>query len=177
MKTAIAIVFASLISSSLCGQDPVPVSKDSTEYFPDAWFYLELGGNGILYSINFEQVIFKKNNVLTARLGMSYFPFWGNSFVVVPFELDYLIGRKRTSLELGVGIDFIVESYQGGSSLNFQFVPRIGFRHYNIEETRYMKIGYTPIIDKGALGLESDGVMHLPYWFGIGFGFIFGEKH
>ena len=80
--------------------------RDSISY---RTLYLEAGGLGLLYSINYEGSI--QNNI-TIRIGIgSYqfngYPFGPASFTGIPLIVNYLIGDGSDKIELGIGAEYV----------------------------------------------------------------------
>ena len=66
-------------------------------------FYVEIIGNALLYSLNYERVIFSKRQYNTAvRIGASYFGFLGNH-IICPVEINEYWKKKNHGIELGIG--------------------------------------------------------------------------
>lgn len=121
--------------------------------------YLEVGGNGGLFSLNYENIFWQKGKLKTAaRLGLSpLFLFDLNSklhFVpFVPTEVVGFLGRKNHHFEFGAGytpfwrpvskdkFSSQVDAFQYGYFLPF----RLGYRFQRPEKGDYFyRIGYTP---------------------------------
>ena len=77
--------------------------------------YIEIGGNSLFYSINYDRnlVAFKNNNKLGARIGvggtLGYNDYlWDDDlylgFYNFPLEVYYLIGENKHFLDIGIGI-------------------------------------------------------------------------
>ena len=108
--------------------------------------YLELLGNGIVYSINYDRSIPLSNKIsLAPRIGFEFLPHnngskYGN--LSIPTEINLLISKNASSknhFETGLGLNFIgLKTYAGvinGSPAydNNKFARittlRVGFRH------------------------------------------------
>ena len=120
--------------------------------------YLELGGNGLLYSVNYER--FMAPNV-SLRGGFSYVSVEASdgtgsasaSVAVVPLMVNYLLGGGSAKLEVGGGI--ALTRFSGESSTGFgdevevgAFVPigtgTVAFRLSPPGGGFNFKIGWTP---------------------------------
>ena len=109
--------------------------------------YLELAGNGVLYSINYE--IFLSDN-LSFRLGGSIIPFGGLT-ATGTVMLNKVWGKERTSIETGFGITFITGSLVGIAtddmhSTSYLFTGNIGLRVLSKKKRSIFRIGFTPLI-------------------------------
>ena len=70
--------------------------------------YLELGGTGYFYSVNYELLIVKSSaTALFARIGLEYLPIRdADRMVHFPLAANLLLGKKRSKLEIGFGALF-----------------------------------------------------------------------
>jgi hypothetical protein len=100
--------------------------------------YAELLGPGLLYSINYERVITPN---FTTRIGASFVPISFDSrredmFYLFPIMANYLSGEGNSKLELGVGVDVIVDNTTPGvllvGSLGYRYQPTNGGFHFRI---------------------------------------------
>ena len=72
--------------------------------------FFELGGNALTYSLNYDRILFIRNNIsLGARIGASVLPTSWNEVHyiqwVIPSEFNILYGKNHR-LESGVGINY-----------------------------------------------------------------------
>lgn len=122
--------------------------------------YLELGGNQVIYSLNYEFEILNHTN---ARLGTAILPIeqFSNSgrgtfpYLFITLMANHFINLKKNHyIELGGGM----------TNGDEKIVPTlaIGYRYIPIEEGLIFKITYTPLF-----GTEFET------WFGIGIGWKF----
>lgn len=134
--------------------------------------YLELLGNGGLYSVNYDR-LFTEN--FGGRIGFMYISSLdfiivsAEDFVLFPVLLNYFVGNRH-KLELGAGVIFVsvksvgafgFKSNSGGSNIVGTAV--IGYRYQNPDGGFLFRIGFTPMIN-------SEGIEP---WGGISFGFSF----
>jgi hypothetical protein len=156
--------------------DNVPANTDSTERKAKNLVYLELLGNGGLYSINYERML---GNDLSARLGFSYFSVGASTgdssakatLVTAPLMLNYLVGGKNHKFEVGAGATMIYVSASSsgagmGSSAEGVGVAgtgTVGYRYSPNDGGFVFRVGYTPFFGKG--GYQS--------WGGMSFGGTF----
>ena len=70
--------------------------------------YLELGGTGYYYSINYELLIVKSSSTaLFGRIGFEYLPIRdADRMIHFPLAANLLLGKKRSKLEIGTTIGF-----------------------------------------------------------------------
>jgi len=142
--------------------------------------YLELLGNGGLYSINYERMLGKD---LSARAGFSYFSIGAGvsdgqttssakaSIYTAPLMVNYLVGGKNHKLEAGAGatVVYVSASAKGaGISSSAEGVGvvgtgTVGYRYSPMDGGFVFRVGYTPMFGKG--GYQS--------WGGMSFGGAF----
>ncbi len=130
--------------------------------------FFELGGNGLIYSINYDRLITKS---FSLRIGYSSFSATVPvglvsdqiSVTIIPAMANYLYGDGSSRLELGAGISFVPSitttqanflpvlfgqnpsiSHQSGSGMFFTSV--IGYRYQPIDGGFNFRIGFTPLI-------------------------------
>lgn len=129
-----------LIFSSAFAQN-LPIKKNS--------IYLELGGNSVFYSVNYDRLIKLTNQIkLAPRVGLMYWPINNikdnvdYSNLRIPLELNALWAKtpkSKSFAEIGIGLSLI--GMYGGYKLHFtgevnRFTKfarvstfRLGFRH------------------------------------------------
>jgi len=130
---------ATLIKSKL-----TIVSKDYEDYedYPNA-VYLELLGNGLPYSINYERRFYGSGNVkLYGRGGLGVIGYSSLWAVWFPIECSVAFGNKN-NFETGIGCTFIFNSGDGFDSARIPL--RIGYR-LEIDEFLF-RFGLTPFFD------------------------------
>ncbi len=104
--------------------------------------YLELAGNGIIYSVNYDRIIPISNHFkLAPRIGISLLPTSKNSDYsnfISPVEINALWAKNKESknhLEFGVGLSLITVKIQfindpsETTKLAKVTTTRLGFRH------------------------------------------------
>jgi len=127
----VATLFFILCNSILFSQTEKPNS-----------IYLELGGNCVFYSINYDRLF---SNHIGARVGANFFllPIDKTTafgyFVVM--QIIYLIGNGNSRLELGGGVNYLNEK-DGDSIWGPSFI--IGYRYQPTNGGFVFRIGFTP---------------------------------
>ncbi|MFH2141209.1 MAG: hypothetical protein ABIJ97_02210, partial [Bacteroidota bacterium] len=108
------------------------VQIDSIIIYPKNSYYVELLGNGILYSLNYERMIYQKNKMkLSARIGIESCEFLRFS---IPVEFNCNIGKRKKNLEFGLGYNpfnddlFAIDEARSLLKTSF-FTLRIGYRY------------------------------------------------
>ena len=152
MKKIIAIIIFIVIAININAQE------EKKERLRKNALYTELGGNALLYSLNYERILIHKENFkLGGRIGISLIPGFFNSTGVAlfPIEFNALLGKQKNLFEAGIGYlvvaggsrwtenytDYNVDNGNGTYSSSNYFQPevinyekmffsfRLGYRH------------------------------------------------
>lgn len=132
--------------------------------------YLEAGGSGLIYSVNYDGRFGKLENGLGFRVGIGGASSGGTGYVAVPLQVNYLVGNKGQYLELGGGVTYVSASVSdifddedaSGSTVAGSFV--LGFRKQPFgKKGLTWRVAFTPFITGGGF---------IP-WFGASVGFRF----
>ncbi|WP_347160149.1 hypothetical protein [Pontibacter chitinilyticus] len=112
-------------------------------------FYLELGGNGDTYSVNFERILYQQRAFKTGLrvgAGTNFFFLQGEPSVypIVPIEAVALIGNKEQHLEFGLG--YTRSFTDRPDLLHNQYFGRIGFRYQQARGGLLVRVAITPFI-------------------------------
>lgn len=149
--------------------------------------FLELGGSGLVYSLNYDtRFAAGRNDGFGVRAGISALGISGRNnttgegvnatIVTLPLMLNYIIGQRRSSLELGAGITMIYLDADGnvdvdGAAENFAvegFGPaaalNVGYRAQPILNGPIFRFTWSPIISGETASLA---------WLGISIGYAF----
>ena len=121
---------------------------------------LELIGNGLFYSVNYERTIITQN--FSLRIGASYIPQSGNNdfgTILLPILMNAFIGESAHRLEVGLGGTIFLVARRWLS-----FTGRIGYRYQPLEGGFNFGIAFTPILG---------GEIYVPVWGGISLGWGF----
>ncbi len=180
MRNLIICLIFVLIQSHVSGQD---LKNDST--ISKNSFSVELGGAGLIGSLNYEHLIKKaSNNKLLFRAGFSYImpPIDDKHSFLLPFGLYYLIGIKH-HIELGLNNTILWSQFPGatnGDNINipkancwdYFIMPSVGYRFENFNQKNiYFSIAYSPAIfpyfDKNNFKIDFNS------WAKIGIGYSF----
>jgi hypothetical protein len=131
---------------------------------------LELLGNGILYSLNYEHVHPLSSNAISFRIGASYTPFDGSNFLTIPVSVNYILGSRPHKLEFGAGGTYydgkiyIVGDYEYDSS--FGFYANVMYRYDHPEKRHIVRAGLNPLVTNE---------LTTALWFGVGYGLKIGK--
>jgi len=145
------IAVSSLIFSNITVAQSVTTNKaDTTKIGRPENIYFELGSAGLFFSLNYDTRFTNDRDGLGGRLGIGTWKSAGTTFVTVPFQFNYLIGRQSNFLELGAGATLLAlnGTYYGN--------PLIGNRVTSVSTT--------------VLPTTTIGYRHQPYRHGIDFG-------
>jgi hypothetical protein len=117
--------------------------------------YLELGGSGIVYTLNFDTRFSKIENGLGFRVGIGGAGGDGDSYVAIPAQLNYLLGENGKYLELGAGATYISARsdwfFEEESSSSFIGNAVVGFRSQPFGKKGITwRVAFTPFISGGA---------------------------
>lgn len=136
---------------------------------PSRRIFIEAGGNGGLYSINYEQD-FRKilNKNLKWEVGFSVVP-WGGKRVIIdfPLSLNYTIGNGKHKAEAGSG-QLIIFGNKAPTGLALRGTFHFGYRYQPENKRTFLKIAYTPLYSY-MYNFQWE------HWFGVGVGFHFGQ--
>jgi len=127
--------------------------------------YLELGGNALYYSVNYDRVFsFSKIVHSSLRVGFFTTPEIGSGYNthVFPLEANLLLGKENNFFELGVGQSIWVESGGYSDNIDSYSTFRLGYRHIS-DKGLMVRTGIVPII-------QDDDAM---IWVGLGIGYAF----
>jgi hypothetical protein len=132
--------------------------------------YLELGGNGLIYSINYERFL-SENFTIRGGFGITPgFFFVEGTFIDIPVTASYLIGSERSKLEMGLGATFLASSnvevfgLDSGDQSLIILTGIVGYR-YTSPSGFVFRIFFTPLY-------SSEGDPPFVPYFGLSFGFM-----
>jgi hypothetical protein len=132
--------------------------------------YLELAGNGLIYSINYERFL---SEDFTIRGGFGITPgliFVEGTFIHIPVTASYLIGSKTSKLELGLGATYFagedteIFGLDAGDQSLIILTGIVGYR-YTSPGGFVFRVLFTPLYNS-----EEDSYFYPS--FGLSFGFM-----
>jgi hypothetical protein len=137
--------------------------KEATPITATNAVYLELLGNGVFYSINYERMFYQKGNIrAAARIGVGALPRKVGSgtylMAALPVELIGMLGKSKHFLEAGVGYTPFLVPWTGsvGYASDDEFesyiirsrIPfRIGYRYQKPAGGFFFRAAYMPTMD------------------------------
>lgn len=139
MKSIFLLLIISLIAKSSGAQ----IAKNTV--------YLELLGNGGLYSINYDRILVDAAKYkLSSSIGYGLYK--SENIEGIPFEVNFLFGHKHY-FELGTGISYIKGLTQiepgclnGAVSSTIYNTYRIGYRYQKDEKGFFLKVAVIPFV-------------------------------
>jgi hypothetical protein len=153
------------------GQDTIHLKRQAlsdrlvTDRAPQALF-TELGGAGLLLSLNYDSRFSKRVDGLGFRVGVGYSFTNDPSFFTVPIGLNYLLGRNGNYFEVGAGVTYVGLSSNNGdafvsignndlnnkTSFLFETIS-FGYRRQPINGGFNFRGGFTPVFVQGQSGI------------------------
>lgn len=136
--------------------------------------FAEIGGKGIVYSLNFDRLFYQKNNLkLSARVGLGYIPETRvySSALFVPISLNVMYGKKSNYVEISLG-----QTLRLYPSYNVQGVD---YPSYTESPLTFIGLGYRYQKDQGGLFFTStllasfvqqENTTKFSPWLGLGIG-------
>lgn len=129
--------------------------------------YFELGGPG-LASINFDSRFTQSESGIGGRIGVGGFSIDGESVVLVPIGLNYLLGKdSKNYFELGGGVTPVLTNIDNGNNDNFSSTfgnILFGYRMQPQNGGFTFRAFVNPVFGKG---------FFIPYYGGVSFGYKF----
>ena len=157
MNPARSLALVTLLSTlalPVNAQDQTASQRTDTrsEPVPRNAFYVELGGNALIYSLNVDRLVTRH---VSLRGGVMLLPdlFSGQGGLVTaaPLSINYLIGTGGHYVEAGLGLVLGVGSRSGGE---IDFVDgasptmTLGYRY--LRGHRILRAGFTPVFQTHA---------------------------
>ena len=163
VSTGLIMIFVLSISSNVFSQKKSSKVSFTFEGAKNA-FYVELLGNGLLLSANYDVRIANKFGV---RAGIGYVGSTEGEggILTVPVMGNFLLGNNGRYFEVGAGITYVsgnsdIFNDDGFSSIlgTLSFM----YRRQPVDGGFMWKIGLTPFLAEG---------IFVPYWAGVGIGY------
>lgn len=127
--------------------------------------YLELGGHGLMYSLNYERMI---SEDFSLRAGASAWKFGifksdRDNYMIFPVTLNIITGKTKHHNEFGAGVDFIFRN-DTSEDKNKDYIVPIAFAayRYHYDNGWVFRGSFTPFYD-----IEEEKI--IPY-FGLSYG-------
>jgi hypothetical protein len=121
----------------------------------DNSFFVEVGGNGLVYTINFEHIFGDTN--LSLRAGFGYVHLKGTFFgqmydeedLLVPLVASYYLGGKNHKLQIGAGALFVHQDGQLTTQQEGYGTFVLGYRYIPSDGGIDFGISFTPLVGNG----------------------------
>ncbi len=159
LTTALTLLAVLAAAPEAQAQD-APLPKNS--------FYVELGGNAVLYSINFDRVV---SDPFSLRAGIGFYRLNSSdsdgdiTASAIPLTANYLLGRGTSRLELGIGVLLLAGGIDVGdldeSNSTAGPTATFAYRYQKPDGGVFFKGGFTPFLIEGNF---------FP-WFGVSLGY------
>jgi len=160
---SLIVLFVFSASTNLSGQKKASNSTSTYDGTKNA-FFVEILGNGLLFSANYDVRVANKFGV---RAGIGYVGSTEGEggILTIPVMGNFLLGKNGRYFEVGAGI-----TYVSGNSDIFDddgFSSVLGtlsfmYRSQPVNGGFMWKIGLTPFLAEG---------IFVPYWAGVGIGY------
>ncbi|MBL0271378.1 MAG: hypothetical protein IPP99_22515 [Chitinophagaceae bacterium] len=107
MKGFMMILLSLSLASATIAQG---VEKEGRTTANASQVYLEVGGPGIIYSVNYDGRFGKYENGFGFRAGIGGASVSGDGYFAIPVQVNYLAGAKGQYLEVGAGFTYVSAS-------------------------------------------------------------------
>ena len=171
MKTKYTALFTLVLlflSVLVKGQESGSTSSENGKRAQNV--FVELGGQGLLFTANYDTRFSKRRDGLGGRAGIGYISIGGDNASTVPLSLNYLLGKGRQFFEIGLGATLLATSGNDNSFLfnenNSNIIGTMSFsyRLQPIDRGFSFRAGLTPIFNKN---------FFIPYYAGLSLGYSF----
>ena len=125
-------------------------SKSEKDTIARNSFYLELGGNSIAYSVNYDRLV---GDYFSIRFGTMYFPEikvhrkTASGGISLFSMLNFLVGNENHKLESGLGPLFITKPDFSFNEFGYAITGTLGYRYQQRTGGFLFRIGFTPYYD------------------------------
>lgn len=132
--------------------------------------FVELGGQGLLFTANYDSRFSKRRDGLGGRIGIGHIGENGDRATTVPISLNYLLGKEKHFFEMGLGASLMLIGGDGDSLLfdenNSSVLGTMSFAYRLQPNDRgfSFRAGLSPIFNKN---------FFIPYYAGISLGYSF----
>jgi hypothetical protein len=130
-------------------------AQDTNKFVKLNSVQLELGGHGLVYSLNYERILLNYNRFkLAGQVGFSYYPpFTGFIDYWIPISINGMFSIRNHHIELGSG--FIInrvssrDFYNNAIDWDWEgfLSARIGYRYQKPDGHFLFRAGFTPVLE------------------------------
>jgi hypothetical protein len=167
-KSALSVLFIMLaisLATTLSGQKKASRSASTFDGSKNA-FFVELLGNGLLFSANYDVRVANKFGI---RAGIGYFGSTDGEggILTVPAMGNFLLGSNGRYFEIGAGLTYVKitgteDIFDVDKSSSVFGTLSFMYRRQPVDGGFMWKIGLTPFLAEGVF---------IPYWGGVGIGY------
>jgi len=130
--------------------------------------FAELGGQGLLFTFNYDARFQKKENGPGFRAGIGYMKMDETSVFTMPVSFNYLLGKNSKFLELGIGGTLAnAEMFDSGTGMQIFGTMSFCYRYQPTDGGFSYRVGLSPIF-----GFQGGGFF-FPYYGGASVGYSF----
>ncbi|SDL52927.1 hypothetical protein SAMN04487898_12031 [Pedobacter sp. ok626] len=135
--------------------------------------FVEIGGQGILFSANYDTRFGNRRDGLGGRVGIGYVAIDGTSVTTIPVSLNYLLGKGKNFFEIGLGTtygsaklgdDFLSDDDNNESGSAFIGTMSFMYRLQPVDSGFALRAGFTPVFTSNYF---------IPYYVGVSLGYTF----
>jgi len=156
MKPTLLLLFA-FITNIIYAQQDTAAQKPSKRAQS---VYGEIGGNGIVFSANYDVRFAKSQKGLGARIGIGGIA----TYLTIPIALNYLAGKAPNYFEGGLGVTYATDaSYTSdhGTAVVFS----VGYRYQPLKNGFTARVILSPLVATNGDGFLFFGGVSLGYKF------------
>ena len=177
VKITIFVLAYIFIYHSAKAQNSTPAKADSAKTVRAQTIYAEFGGPGLFVSANYDTRFSQQRGGLGGRIGLGFAPpvaDYGVSLIIVPVQVNYLLGKKSNFFEIGLGATFVTYSNSNAKALLFNKsisnhsilgTMTFGYRYQPINGGFNFRAGLNPVFYSSTFE---------PFkYFGLSFGYTF----
>jgi hypothetical protein len=116
---------------------------------------LELGGHGLIYSINYERILINNELLKTSgQIGIAYYPpLIGFRDIWIPIGVNEILSVNNHHFEAGVGTVIIREAARdsNNTATNWSWdaflSARVGYRYQKPQGRFLLRVAFTPVVE------------------------------
>lgn len=164
MKKLALLFILTLFTLSRSSAQDAPVTEKRAQNV-----FVEIGGQGLLFTANYDTRFSRKRNGLGGRAGIGYLSVDDENVTTFPVSLNYLLGKGKHFFEVGLGATFIGSSddtsvifddSEGGVLGTMSF----SYRLQPVDHGFSFRAGFTPVFNANNF---------IPYFVGLSLGYSF----
>jgi len=166
--TALLILVLLFFNILAKGQESASTSSGSEKRGQN--IFVELGGQGLLFTANYDTRFSNRRDGLGGRVGIGYIAEGGDNATTIPISMNYLLGKGKHFFEMGLGATLLATGGSDNSLLfdenNSNIIGTMSFsyRLQPVDRGFSFRAGLTPIFNKD---------FFIPYYAGLSLGYSF----